>query len=107
MGAGGKLKFMKIPFYKRSSFWNLIIQSIQILLGTFQAITLTNEETVMQYNIYIAYGQGLLAIVSLWTRDVNMNNVIDIAEETTETTITVESSGPVVVKDVTTETKAP
>lgn len=96
---------MIVPFYKRSSFWNLIIQSIQILLGTFQAITLTNEEYVMQYNIYIAYGQGLLAIVSLWTRDQNSNNVIDIAEEQTETTITVESSGPVTVKDVTTTEK--
>lgn len=94
---------MKIPFYKRSSFWNLVIQSVQILLGTFQAITLSNEEYVMQYNIYIAYGQGLLAIVSLWTRDTNQNNIIDIAEETTETTITVESTGPVTVKDVTTE----
>lgn len=96
---------MKVPFYKRSSFWNLIIQSIQILLGTFQAITLTNEEHVMQYNIYIAYGQGMLAIVSLWTRDTNRNNIIDIAEEHTETTITVESSGPVTVKDVTTTEK--
>lgn len=96
---------MIVPFYKRSSFWNLIIQSIQILLGTFQAITLTNEEHVMQYNIYIAYGQGILAIVSLWTRDTNRNNIIDIAEEHTETTITVESSGPVTVKDVTTTEK--
>jgi hypothetical protein len=92
---------MTIPFYKRSSFWNLIIQSVQILLGTLQAITLSNEELVRNYNIYIAYGQGLLAIVSLWTRDTNRNNIIDIAEETTETTITVESSGPVTVKDVT------
>jgi hypothetical protein len=92
---------MNIPFYKRSSFWNLIIQSVQILLGTLQAITLSNEELVRNYNIYIAYGQGLLAIVSLWTRDTNRNNIIDIAEETTETTITVESSGPVTVKDVT------
>jgi hypothetical protein len=92
---------MKIPFYKRSSFWNLVIQSVQILLGTLQAITLSNEELVRNYNIYIAYGQGLLAIVSLWTRDTNRNNIIDIAEETTETTITVESSGPVTVKDVT------
>lgn len=95
---------MKIPFYKRSSFWNLIIQSVQILLGTLQAITLSNEELVRDYNIYIAYGQGCLAIVSLWTRDTNRNNIIDIAEETTETTITVESSGPVTIKDVT-ETK--
>lgn len=96
---------MKIPFYKRSSFWNLVIQSVQILLGTLQAITLSNEELVRNYNIYIAYGQGMLAIVSLWTRDTNRNNVIDIAEETTETTITVESSGPVIVKDVTTTEK--
>lgn len=95
---------MKVPFYKRSSFWNLVIQSVQILLGTFQAITLSNEEHVRDYNIYIAYGQGVLAIISLWTRDTNQNNIIDIAEETTETTITVESSGPVTVKDVTTET---
>lgn len=84
-----------------------MIQSIQILLGTFQAISLSNEENVRDYNIYIAYGQGVLAIISLWTRDVNRNNVIDIAEETTETTITVESAGPVTVKDVTTETKTP
>jgi hypothetical protein len=96
---------MKIPLLKRSSFWNLVIQSIQILLGTFQAITLSNEDHVRDFNIYIAYGQGLLAILSLWTRDTNRNNIIDIAEETTETTITVESSGPVTVKDVTTETK--
>jgi hypothetical protein len=95
---------MKIPFYKRSSFWNLVIQSVQILLGTLQAITLSNEELVRNYNIYIAYGQGLLAIVSLWTRDTNRNNVIDIAEETTETTVVMESSGPVTVKSVT-ETK--
>lgn len=95
----------KIPLLKRSSFWNLVIQSVQILLGTFQAISLSNEESVRDYNIYIAYGQGVLAIISLWTRDTNRNNIIDIAEETTETTITVESTGPVTVKDVSTETK--
>jgi hypothetical protein len=97
---------MKIPLLKRSSFWNLVIQSVQILLGTFQAISLSNEDHVRDFNIYIAYGQGVLAIVSLWTRDTNRNNIIDIAEETTETTITVSSTGPVSVKDVT-ETKTP
>lgn len=79
---------------------------MQIGLGTFQAITLSNEEDVRDFNIYIAYGQGALAIVSLWTRDTNRNNVIDIAEENTETTITVSSQGGITVTDVT-ETKSP
>jgi hypothetical protein len=95
---------MMIPLYKRSSFWNLIIQSLQILLGSFQAIALSNEKSIEDYNIILAGFQGLLGILGLWTRDTNRNNIIDIAEETTETTITVESKGPVTVKDVTTET---
>ena len=95
---------MTIPLYKRSSFWNLIIQSLQILLGSFQAIALSNEKNIEDYNIILAGFQGLLGILGLWTRDTNRNNVIDIAEETTETTIVVESKGPVTVKDVTTET---
>jgi hypothetical protein len=94
---------MKIAFYKKASFWNLVIQSGQILLGTFQGVSLAVEKDVMDVNIVFAGIQAGLGIISLWTKDANRNNVIDIAEETTETTITVESKGPVIVKDV--ETK--
>jgi hypothetical protein len=92
-----------VPLLKRSSFWNLVVQSLQIGLGSFQAITLSNEKNIENYNIILAGFQGLLGIMGLWTRDTNRNNVIDIVEETTETTITVESKGPVIVKDVQTE----
>lgn len=96
---------MKIPWYKNSTIWNLIIQSGQIGAGTYQAYTLGTETIVTNANVVLAIIQGMLGIISLWTADRNKNNIIDIAEEMTETTITVESSGPVVVKDVTTETK--
>jgi hypothetical protein len=92
-----------VPLLKRSSFWNLVVQSLQIGLGSFQAIAMSNEKSIEDYNIIIAGFQGLLGIIGLWTRDTNRNNVIDIAEESTETTITVESSGPVTIKDVKTE----
>jgi hypothetical protein len=98
---------MIVPLYKRSSFWNLIVQSLQIGLGSFQAIALSNEQSIEKYNIILAGFQALLGIIGLWTRDTNRNNIIDIAEETTETTIVVESKGPVTVKDVTTEPEKP
>jgi hypothetical protein len=95
---------MKIPLYKRASFWNLVVQSFQIIISSIQVVSMSNEDKVSDYNFYLAIGQGALAIISLWTKDADRNNIIDIAEETTETTITVESKGPVTVKDVTTET---
>lgn len=91
----------KIPFYKSASFWNLVIQSGQIGIGSFSGISMIVEKHISDYNIYLAFAQAILGILSLWTADKNRNNVIDIAEEITETTITVESSGPVTVKDVT------
>jgi hypothetical protein len=97
---------MKIAWYKNSNIWNLIIQSGQIGASTYQAYTLGTETKITDANVVLAIFQGLLGIVSLWTADRNKNGVIDIAEELTETTITVSSSGPVSVKDVT-ETKTP
>lgn len=96
---------MKIPFYKRASFWKTIIQAFQVGLSTLQGVTLYNEPSVKDFNIWIAGVQGVLAMISILTKDENGNDVIDLAEEKTETTITVESSGPVTVKDVTTETQ--
>jgi hypothetical protein len=87
---------MKVPFYKRASFWNLIIQSFQIGLGSFQAITLSNEKHIEDYNIITAGIQALLGILGLWTRDQNRNDIIDIAEPQVDVTIT--SNTPVNVK---------
>lgn len=96
---------MKIPFYKRASFWKTIIQAFQVGLSSVQGITLYNEEYVKDFNIWIAVAQGVLAMISILTKDENNNDEIDLLENKTETTITVESTGPVTVKDVTTETK--
>lgn len=98
---------MKIPFYKRASFWKTIIQAFQVGLSAVQGVTLSIEKHVEDFNIWISVVQGILAMISILTKDENRNDIIDLAEETTETTITVESSGPVTVKDVSTETKSP
>lgn len=91
----------KIPWYKNASIWNLIIQSGQIGASTYQAYTLGTETKITDANVVLAIFQGCLGIISLWTADRNKNNIIDVAEELTETTITVSSSGPVTVTDVT------
>lgn len=96
---------MKIPFYKRASFWKTIIQAFQVGLSSVQGVTLYNEARVRDFNIWISVVQGILAMISILTKDENHNDIVDLAEETTETTITVESSGPVTVKDVTTQTE--
>jgi len=92
---------MKIPWYKNSNIWNLIIQSGQIGLGSYQAYTLGTETNITDANVVLAIFQGLLGIISLWTADRNKNGIVDVAEEFTETTITVSSTGPVTVTDVT------
>lgn len=88
---------MKIPFYKKASFWNLVIQSGQIILGTFQGITLAVEKNIMDVNIWFAGVQAGLGVISIWTADRNSNNIIDIAEEID---VTITSSSPI---NVTTE----
>lgn len=96
---------MKIPFFKRASFWKTILQAFQVGLSSIQGITLFNEEYVKDFNIWIAVAQGIIAMISILTQDANKNDIVDIVEDTTETIITVESTGPVTVTDVKTETK--
>lgn len=96
---------MKIPFYKRASFWKTIIQAFQVGLSAVQGVTLSIEKHVEDFNIWISVAQGALAMISILTKDENNNDQVDLLEDKTETTITVESSGPVTVKDVTTEIK--
>lgn len=96
---------MKIPFYKRASFWKTILQAFQVGLSSIQGITLFNEQYVKDFNIWIAVAQGIIAMISILTQDANKNDIVDIVEDTTETIITVESTGPVTVTDVKTETK--
>lgn len=87
---------MKIPFYKKASFWHLVIQSVQIGLGAAQGITIA-AEVMHVWNYSMAGVQAGLGILSLWTADRNSNNIIDIAEEIE---VTITSSSPV---NVTTE----
>jgi hypothetical protein len=94
-----------IPIYKRSSFWNLIVQSLQIGLGSFQAIALSNEESIEKYNIILAGFQALLGIIGLWTRDTNRDGIVDVAQP--EIDIKVTSNTPVNVTTVTTEISEP
>lgn len=88
---------MKIPFFKRASFWHLVIQSGQIALAAAQGITLAADVQHV-WNYSLAGCSALLGIISLWTKDENRNGVVDIAEPEIE--ITVTSSSPV---NVTTE----
>lgn len=78
---------MKIPWYQRASFWNLVTHSVQIALGAAQGITLAAEVQHV-WNFIMAGIQAALGIMSLWTADKNANNIIDIAEEMTDVTIT-------------------
>lgn len=71
---------MKIPFFKRASFWHLVIQSGQIALAAAQGITLAADVQHV-WNYSLAGCSALLGIISLWTADRNSNNIIDIAEE--------------------------
>ena len=74
----------------------MVIQSGQIAIGSFQGITLW-AEGVNTVNIVIAFVQALLGVVSIWTRDLNKNDIIDIAEPIT-TTVTVTAPGSAEVK---------
>lgn len=94
---------MKIPFYKRASFYKTIIQAFQVGLSAVQGVTLSIEKSVEDFNIWISVAQGALAMISILTKDENNNDQIDLIEDKVETMITVESKGPVIVKDVTTE----
>ena len=75
----------------KHSFWVMIIQSFQTILGTSQLISFANESSVQNYNYVMAAVQALLGIVSIWTADKNNNNIIDIAENET---VTVTATGP-------------
>jgi len=77
--------------YLKHSFWAMIIQSFQTILGTSQLISFANESSVQNYNYVMAAAQALLGIISIWTADKNNNNIIDIAENET---LTVTATGP-------------
>lgn len=77
--------------YLRHSFWVMVIQSFQTILGTSQLISFANESSVQNYNYVMAAAQALLGIISIWTADKNNNNIIDIAENET---VTVTANGP-------------
>lgn len=85
---------MKTSIWIKNSFWNLIIQSIQTILGTTQLITFANENSIQTANYIMAAAQALLGIMSIWTADKNKNNIIDIAEDET---VTVTATGNVTV----------
>ena len=76
--------------YLKNSFWNLVIQTGQTILGTSQLIVFANEDSVQRANYIMAAIQALLGIISIWTADKNKNNIIDIAEDEA---ITVTATG--------------
>jgi len=76
--------------FVKHSFWNLVIQTGQTILGTSQLIVFANEDSVQRANYIMAAIQALLGIISIWTADKNKNNVIDIAEDE----VIVSTNGP-------------
>lgn len=82
---------MKIAFYKRASFWKTIIQALQVFLSSIQGVTLYNEAYVKDFNIWIAVIQGALAMISILTKDENMNDIIDMAEMQSQVDVTVSA----------------
>jgi len=78
--------------YLKNSFWNLVIQTGQTILGTSQLIVFANEDSVQRANYIMAAIQALLGIISIWTADKNKNNIIDIAEDEV---VSVTADGPV------------
>jgi len=85
--------------FVKHSFWNLVIQTGQTILGTSQLIVFANEDSVQRANYIMAAIQALLGIISIWTADKNKDNIIDIAQDEV---ITVTASG---AKNVTVTTE--
>ena len=82
---------MAPKLFIKHSFWTLVIQSIQTILGTSQLITFANESSVQTANYVMAAAQAALGILSIWTADKNNNNIIDIAENEV---VTVTATSP-------------
>lgn len=97
---------MKIPFFKRASFWKTIIQAFQVGLSSVQGITLFKEEHVMDFNIWIACIQGVLAMISILTVDADKDDVVDLVQDTVTTVTVTHSADSEVVVDKS-ETKIP
>ena len=97
---------MTLPFYKRASFWKTIIQALQVGLSSVQGVTLYSEEYVRDFNIVIAVVQGVLAMISILTKDDNRNDIIDIIEPQSQVDVTV-TAPPNVDVTVNKETKEP
>lgn len=98
---------MKIPFYKRASFWKTIIQAFQVGLSSVQGITLFKEEHVMDFNIWIAVIQGVLAMISILTVDADKDDIVDLVQDKVTTTVTVTAPADAEVIVDKTETKIP
>ena len=95
-----------MKFFTRASFWKTIIQAFQVGLSAVQGVTLYSEDMVKDFNIWIAVAQGILAMISILTKDENMNDIIDIVESRPKVDVKVSSPENVEV-NVIKETKDP
>jgi hypothetical protein len=99
----------------RKVFWDNVVLSVQIFLGSFQAITMFAKDNHMEglqidpeFNWIAGVIQAALGVIAIWTKDANNDGIIDMAQlpevpTVTEITTRVESTGPAkitVEKDV-------
>ena len=95
---------MKVPVFKRHSFWKAVLSGLQIPISSVQVIVLS-EEGSRDINIILAVVQGLLATGNLLIKDENHNDVIDITEDPVTVTVTAPSNVQVNVEETKPETK--
>lgn len=83
---------------KKASFWKLVTQSIQMMLGGAQIITMA-EDVQQVWNYVMAGAQIGLGIVAIWTKDDDGDDVIDIIQEKPVVKVTAPESVKVEVKE--------
>lgn len=87
-----------MKLWQRTSFWQKVIISFNIILTSLQAVLLANNAEHI-WNYLSLGGQVLGNLGGLWTEDKNKNDVPDIIEQdfdvVSTTTTTVKKGEPV------------
>lgn len=83
---------------KKASFWKLITQSMQMGLGVAQGITIAADAQHV-WNYAFAGAQVMIGIITLWTKDENFNDEVDILEDKPIVKVTAPDSVRVEVKE--------
>lgn len=93
-------------YWTKTSFWNKIKDSIQIV-GTFTQLSLIFGESQHVYNVAVALIQLSGMLLPIWLVDTDGDGQIDGFEKEITTVTTIKSDSPIEVQTETTKTKTP